>query len=432
MPRQTTDQAITTRAARERLAARPEPYWRAIDAGIALGYRKARNGGTWIGRVLIEGRYREGAIGRADHAINHNGVTFLDYRQAEAKLREWATAQHHKAAGLDDGRAQYSVADALRDYLVDYNRRGSKGLAQTAHAVDAHIIPALGTVRLDRLTRQRIRSWRDELVDAAPRLRTAKTATAQQFREIDPSDPDVLRRRRATANRVLSILKAALNHAHHLGRIPRSDAWATVKSFKGADAPKVAFLTDAAISRLVDACRPDLRRIVIVALLTGMRYGEIARFRVADFNPNAGTATVATSKGGRARHVFLTDEGRAFFAQAATGKAPGELMFTRGQGEAWGKSHQFRPLRDACAIAGEIPAIGFHVLRHTYASRLAERGASMSVIAAQLGHEGTRITERHYAHLTPSYVRETVRSLFGTTGLVPPSTIAASDIGGTA
>ena len=44
MPRQTEDQPITTRAARERLAARAEPYWRSLDAGAAIGYRKARKG----------------------------------------------------------------------------------------------------------------------------------------------------------------------------------------------------------------------------------------------------------------------------------------------------------------------------------------------------------------------------------------------------
>ena len=45
----------------------------------------------------------------------------------------------------------------------------------------------------------------------------------------------------------------------------------------------------------------------------------------------------------------------------------------------------------------------------------------MPVIAAQLGHSGTRMTERHYAHLGPSYVAETVRALFGDLGVANPA-----------
>ena len=428
MPRQTEDQPITTRAARERLAARAEPYWRSLDAGAAIGYRKARKGGTWIARVLLDGKYREGSLGRTDDELKPEGVTVLDYRQAEAKARVWVSAQHHKTAGLDperDSRAPYTVADAVRDYLADYKRRGGKGLAQTQVAVDAHILPALGAVRLDRLTRQRLVKWRDALADAAPRLRTAKSATAPNVREVDPADPDALRRRRASANRVLTILKAALNHAHQDGRGGSKDTWAAVKPFRDADSAKMRFLTDAEATRLVNACPADLRAIVVGALLTGMRYGEISHLRAENFNPDAGTITIATSKSGKPRHIVLTDEGQAFMAQVVAGKPAEALAFTREGGGAWAKSYQFRPLREACAAAKIAPVISFHILRHSYASRLAMRGTPMPVIAAQLGHEGTRMTERHYAHLTPSYVAETVRNLFGTTGFVPGSNVAA-------
>jgi integrase len=76
----------------------------------------------------------------------------------------------------------------------------------------------------------------------------------------------------------------------------------------------------------------------------------------------------------------------------------------------WGKSNQSRPLRKACAGAGIAPAVSFHVLRHTYASRLVRGGVPMAVIAAQLGHADSRMTERHYAHLAPSYVAAAVRA----------------------
>jgi hypothetical protein len=69
MARQTEDQPITTRAARDRLAPRHEPYWRNLDAGTAVGYRKTAAGGWWYARTRVEGRYLKGAIGRADDAL---------------------------------------------------------------------------------------------------------------------------------------------------------------------------------------------------------------------------------------------------------------------------------------------------------------------------------------------------------------------------
>jgi hypothetical protein len=47
----------------------------------------------------------------------------------------------------------------------------------------------------------------------------------------------------------------------------------------------------------------------------------------------------------------------------------------------------------------------------------------MGVIAAQLGHSDTRITERHYAHLSPNYVAETVRGALPPLGIVEPANL---------
>ena len=92
------------------------------------------------------------------------------------------------------------------------------------------------------------------------------------------------------------------------------------------------------------------------------------------------------------------------------GRAGRELIFLRADGKPWGPSHQQRPLTEASRIAAVEPAATFHVLRHTYASSLAMKGVPTGVIAAQLGHSGTRMTEKHYAHLAPSYVTDIVRA----------------------
>jgi len=132
---------------------------------------------------------------------------------------------------------------------------------------------------------------------------------------------------------------------------------------------------------------------------------------------------VRQSKAGRPRHLYLTAEGREFFALCAAGKPPDALLLPRPDGTPWGKSHQQRPLNEACAAARITPAVSFHILRHTYASRLVMRGAPLPVVATQLGHTDTRMVEKHYGHLAPSYVADTIRATFGELGITGKSNV---------
>ena len=134
--------------------------------------------------------------------------------------------------------------------------------------------------------------------------------------------------------------------------------------------------------------------------------------KVADFNPHANIVTVGISKAGKPRHVVLTDQGHRLFSTLTAGKQASNSIFVGEDGRAWGNSHQLRRMRNASLRSKINPAVSFHVLRHTYGSTLAMRGVPMGVIAEQLGHADTRMTEKHYAHLAPSYVAETIRAHF--------------------
>ena len=234
---------------------------------------------------------------------------------------------------------------------------------------------------------------------------------------------DVVRRRRSTANRILTILKAALNHAHREGKCASDDAWRTAGAFREVDSARLRYLSDEEARRLTNACPVDFRTLVTGALLSGCRYGELAAMTVDDFNPDAGTLRVRASKSGKPRHVVLTQEGRDFVAQLVISKPGGACVFLRSNGKRWTKSEQQRPLSAACRAARIDPAVNFHSLRHTYASRLAMRGAPLAVIAKQLGHADTRMVEKHYGHLAPSYIADTVRAAFGSFGFVEPSNV---------
>jgi integrase len=198
-----------------------------------------------------------------------------------------------------------------------------------------------------------------------------------------------------------------------------------VKPFKAVETALVRYLSEAECVRLVNACEPAFRNLVRGAVLTGCRYSELAGMCVADFNADAGVITVRESKAGKPRHVVLTAEGQCLFAGLMAGKLGSDPIFTRADGGVWGKSHQLRPAREACRRAKIKPEISFHVLRHTYGSALAMRGVPMGVIAEQLGHADTRMTEKHYAHLAPSYVADTIRAHFPILGIVADNTVTA-------
>jgi integrase len=69
------------------------------------------------------------------------------------------------------------------------------------------------------------------------------------------------------------------------------------------------------------------------------------------------------------------------------------------------------------------PPASFHILRHTYATHLLRAGAPLPVIAANLGHSDTRITERRYAHLVPSHVAQVIRVTMPKLRLVEPTVV---------
>ena len=121
----------------------------------------------------------------------------------------------------------------------------------------------------------------------------------------------------------------------------------------------------------------------------------------------------------------MTDEAPELIERLSTGRSPGEFLLRRDDGRGWKRAEQLRPMREACARAGVTPAVGFHVLRHTHASILAMQGVPMAVIARQLGHADTRMTERHYAHLAPNYVADTIRASFPRlTSFAPPAVVS--------
>src|SRR5262252_7973608 len=308
MARTVRDANLETRTARLRLSIRSEPYWRGLEKGFALGYRRRGKGGTWLARRRPDGGgYAEHKMGTSDDLQDADGVAILDYGQAQKAARTWWRAELRREEGHDTREGPFTVRDAIDDYLRAYEQRGGKAVYDARRAAETHILPALDTGLVGKLTAKKIEDWHRGLA-AKPALARSKPGRKPNHRKADKS-ADGLRKRRATANRILTVLKAALNHAWKEGHITSDDAWRRVKPFKGVDTARVRYLSEAECVRLVNACQPDFRNLVRGALLTGCRYSELTSMQVADFNPDAGVVTVRETKAGKPRHVVLTDEG---------------------------------------------------------------------------------------------------------------------------
>jgi integrase len=349
-----------------------------------------------IGR---SGNYIKKALGPADDHADADGTT-LSYRDAIEKTLAWVAELSRLEADRPFGA--YRVSDAVRDYLAEHYAKEGRAITQTSSIFDHHILPTLGDKLVSDLRTKEINSWLMALVKAPKQNRGKKV-------EVDLSDPEALRKRKASANRILTMLKTALNHAYRNGRIGSDDAWRRVSPFKRADAPKIRFLTTTETIRLLNACLGDFQHLVRGAVLTGARYGELSSLIRGDVNLDAGLIHIRESKSGRDRHVPLSGEGVEWFKEWTRDKEGSDRVFSN-SGRIWTKSSQTRPMAEACKRANIAPAISFHILRHCYASSLVNAGVSINVISELLGHADGRMAQRHYAHLAPSYVADQVKA----------------------
>jgi integrase len=426
MARKVRDAALDSREARSKLKPRGKLYMRAIERAAHLGYRRIRGrAGSWWGRFYVGDKtYQVESIGAADDLSDADGVAILTYWQAIDAVRKRREERAHTASGKITG--PYTVADAMDAYFEFLKSEG-----RTDDAIDdakyrdrAFIRPKLGDLEVASLTADKLRQWRDGLAGAASRLRT-KPGEKQKHRKA--TGEDAKRARRASVNRVWTVLRAALNRAFQTDRVNSDQAWRKVKPFKSVDKARVRYLTIAEAKRLINACDPDFRKLIRGALLTGGRYGGLTRSVVADFNPDAATLRLTSRKGDgsmKVFHIHLTEEGEQFFRQACAGKASTDLIFVRNDGTAWGKSHQQRPIIEASERAKIDPPANFNVTRHTYASHSVMNGVPLMVVAKNLGHTDTRMVELHYGHLAPGYVADAIRAGAPKFGFKPDRKIA--------
>jgi integrase len=395
MARRVRDRKLDNRKARSELPVQARPHWRMIDRGLHLGYRRlSGKPGTWTARVYAGNQtYVVERIGSADDLADADGIAILSFTQAQDEARKRMVRRAHAANGVTAG--PLTVRAVVESYCraLEDNGRGISGTTTRGRAAK-HILPTLGDIEVATLTPEVLRAWLVGIAKGSSK---------------PVADEDEARARRASANRTWAILRAALNHSFREGKI-EVDRWRRVKPFPKTNAARVQFLTVAECVRLINAADPEFRPLIQAALASGCRYGELCRLQVSSFNPDNGSVHVRQSKSGKDRHIHLTDEGIALFAELTAGKPGDELILRHGSGSAWGVGYQQRPMREAVARAKISKPISFHTLRHTYASLCVMAGVPLMVVAKALGHADLQMVSRHYAHLSESFESEAIRA----------------------
>jgi integrase len=377
---------FSTKARRSKLAG--GMYWQRVGRTLSLGYRKGVRTGMWWAREFV-GRskdapnrapYRKASIGIADDGkLQADGVDVLDHAQAIQKATDWADKPVQRHA------RSLTVEHVVGAYLKNYMAHTRDESNSQVGIANNRIIPALGGLNIVDMASDDLLQWRNSLV-------TGKNAVEK-----------------STANRIWTVLRAALNYGYAHMKVPDPDRWRRIKPFPKTNKPRAEYVTAKEARKLIKHMDADFRDLALGALYTGGRYRELTMLRVKDVNKNTGEVRFRFTKSGDERDVPLSAEGLVHFKNMVKRRGRNDFVFVKSNGDHWGKSQQTRRMADAIRRAKFDRPVNFHQFRHSYASALTQQGMNMRSIQHLLGHADMRITVQHYAHLQPKEVASQVK-----------------------
>ncbi len=211
----------------------------------------------------------------------------------------------------------------------------------------------------------------------------------------------------ATVNRKLACLKHMLTKAVDWN-IATENTLKQVRKvkFSKENNRKLRFLSFDECQRLIDCCLPHLKPIVITALNTGMRRGEILSLKWAQVDLRHGYISLNDTKSGEGREIPMNNTLMCLFEEMPH-SIESVHVFTGKYGDPFKDvKHSFNTaLRKA-----EILNATFHTLRHTFASHLVMKGVDLTTVKELLGHKSLNMTLR-YSHLAPEHKTKAVKVL---------------------
>jgi integrase len=226
-------------------------------------------------------------------------------------------------------------------------------------------------------------------------------------------EPDAVTRMRSPSTVVRYL--AVLSHVFSVAR--REWGWATDNPVSRVTRPKeprgrVRYLNKDELETLLDACQGSrctlLYAIVVLAVSTGMRLGEMLSLRWDQVDFEHDRIVLHETKNGERRAVPLLHHARDVLSKLPN-NGPTALVFP---GRKPTKPICIHKAWERALQAAGISDFRFHDLRHTAASHLAMQGASPLDIAQVLGHRTLQMVRR-YAHLSDGHVRSVVERMNG-------------------
>jgi integrase len=268
----------------------------------------------------------------------------------------------------------------------------------------------------DKLDAIALQDLSDDEVHAA--LESLASQPSRYFAGKDAAGQPIYKARRkpmapATTNRYAAALGAVVTWAIKRRIAPKGyvHPCRTIER-KTENNGKVRFLSDDERARLLEACSaspwPRLYLLVLMAITTGARKGELVALRWQDIDLTRGLAHCGRTKNGEEKTLPLVpvvaDALRGF-----EGK-PAALVFASPRSA--DAPYAFEGRWKEAMQAAKLRNFRFHDLRHTCASMLAQNGATLLEIADVLGHRQLQMTKR-YAHLTTGHKSALVNRVLG-------------------
>jgi integrase len=386
------------------------------------GYIGQRKDGRWEARVnlgIINGkRVRKSLFGKTRAEVQDKLIAALADRQKGLPIAiDKGSLSDYLDAWLEHSVRQYADPATFDSYQQNVNLY----LAPRDEHGRCLPLPALGGLRLSKITPDHIRAW----------IASMRERVSQRTKQ--PLSP-------RTTYLALMVLRTALNAAVADGLVARNVA-RLVKGPQGAKGSKMAPL-DAEQSKKLLSVLPGerLEAAYVVALRLGLRQAEILGLRWSDIDFEGHTLKVEQTvkrigrTEGKTELIFSapkTDSSRRLPSmsepliavlkahrarQAQERLAAGrrwqthDLVFCTGIGTPIDAAVLWRNFKRLLVKAG-LPSIRFHDLRHSTASLLFKEGVPMKVISELLGHSSIRITADVYSHLTRGTMDETAATM---------------------
>ncbi len=210
---------------------------------------------------------------------------------------------------------------------------------------------------------------------------------------------------RSTINKEIACLKRIFNKAIEWGKA-RENPISRIEMFKIEDR-KPRFLSEEEFNKLMEYAPEPLKPIILVAVFTGMRRGEILNLKWENIKFDLGLIYAVHTKGNKSREIPMAKVIKDLLWRLKK-KSKSEYVFADKDGKPYKEAVRFwfdKAVRDS-----GIKNCSFHVLRHTFASNLVKCNVNLKVVQELLGHSNLNVTMK-YAHVSPGLKQQAIQML---------------------